>query len=219
MRWSRVALRLGQVLAVAVTDVIVARLAGAYRFVGSVHGIVYLALWSIWLMATMIGRQRGAPTGYRRVGRVTTLVSYLAVPALLAVPPLDYAYLHLLGPRGGAFTWVGLALFGVGIGLQVSAMRRLGRHFTVRMGVRPNQKLVDSGAYRLVRHPGYLSYLVSLLGISLVFSSILTLVVLAAAAVFLVWHIRQEEVMLRSELAGYPEYAQRVRFRLIPGVW
>jgi protein-S-isoprenylcysteine O-methyltransferase Ste14 len=87
------------------------------------------------------------------------------------------------------------------------------------MGVRPGQSLINSGPYRLVRHPGYLSYMLSLAGVGLALNSVLTLFVLAGAAVFLVWYVRHEETMLEQELEGYREYEQKVRFRLLPGIW
>jgi protein-S-isoprenylcysteine O-methyltransferase Ste14 len=219
MKERTVLKRLGQAAAVGVTVVIVVLLAGPQRLLGTAHGIIYLLLWSVWLMTTMLWRRRGAATPHTRVGQITTAFSYIAMPALLVVPPLDYRLVHALGPDGGALSWLGLALFAVGIALQVAAMRTLREHFTVRMGVRPGQSLINSGPYRLVRHPGYLSYMLSLAGVGLALNSVLTLFVLAGAAVFLVWYVRHEETMLEQELEGYREYEQKVRFRLLPGIW
>jgi len=79
--------------------------------------------------------------------------------------------------------------------------------------------VITDGPYRFLRHPGYLSGIVmcicSPLALGSYYSGIPTLALLP----FFVRRLRIEERLLLAELEGYPEYAQRVRYRLLPGVW
>lgn len=77
----------------------------------------------------------------------------------------------------------------------------------------------DTGPYRMLRHPGYAGNLFALLGIVLALSSYWTLMPALIAGIVTVIRTRLEDRTLQEELSGYSEYAKRVRFRLIPGVY
>ena len=88
---------------------------------------------------------------------------------------------------------------------------------TVR--VEAGQKLASSGLYRLVRHPMYAANLILMVGIPLALGSYWGLLLLIPGLLVLVFRILDEEKLLTEDLAGYREYAQRVRYRLMPYVW
>ena len=77
----------------------------------------------------------------------------------------------------------------------------------------------DSGPYRVVRHPGYAGNIPPLLGIALALGSVWTLVPAAVALVIAVIRTALEDQTLQEELPGYRDYTQRVRYRLIPGIY
>jgi len=77
----------------------------------------------------------------------------------------------------------------------------------------------DSGPYRIVRHPGYAGNILPLMGIVLALSSVWTLFPAVVALIITVIRTMLEDNTLQQELPGYPEYAQRVRYRLIPGIY
>ncbi len=79
--------------------------------------------------------------------------------------------------------------------------------------------VVNQGPYRLVRHPAYLASILHMFGTGLALGSAWALA--AAAVLSLVVAVRTslEDRALRAELEGYGEYASRVRFRLLPGIW
>ncbi len=77
----------------------------------------------------------------------------------------------------------------------------------------------DSGPYRFVRHPGYAGNILPLFGIVLALGSVWTLIPAAVALIVTVIRTALEDQTLLDELPGYRDYAQRVRFRLIPGIY
>ncbi len=85
--------------------------------------------------------------------------------------------------------------------------------------VQENQKVVDTGLYGIVRHPMYAVTLVLFLSMPLVLGSWLSLTVLLAYPVIIAARIRDEERVLLQGLPGYAEYAQRVRWRILPFIW
>jgi protein-S-isoprenylcysteine O-methyltransferase Ste14 len=85
--------------------------------------------------------------------------------------------------------------------------------------VAQDQKVISTGPYALVRHPMYLAALVMLIFSPLALGSFWAMIGLILMPFALILRIKAEEKLLMRELAGYPEYAQRVRYRLIPGIW
>lgn len=81
------------------------------------------------------------------------------------------------------------------------------------------QKVISTGPYAVVRHPMYVAVLIMLTGAPLALGSWRGLAVLVVALPALVWRILDEEKLLKKDLPGYTEYAQQVRYRLVPYVW
>jgi protein-S-isoprenylcysteine O-methyltransferase Ste14 len=85
--------------------------------------------------------------------------------------------------------------------------------------VEPNQKVISSGPYRLVRHPMYLGGCAIFLFTPLALGSYFTLPAFILIIPLIVLRLLNEEKILRQELPGYAEYCLRTRFRLIPLLW
>jgi protein-S-isoprenylcysteine O-methyltransferase Ste14 len=85
--------------------------------------------------------------------------------------------------------------------------------------VAPDQKVISTGPYALVRHPMYAGALVLLLGIPIALGSWWGLLVIVAMMPVLLWRLFDEEKFLTRNLPGYMEYQNKVRHRLIPLVW
>lgn len=90
---------------------------------------------------------------------------------------------------------------------------------TVRIQTDRGHAVCNAGPYRWVRHPGYLGNLVPLFGIVLALNSTWTLIPAAFAAVIIFIRTALEDRFLRANLAGYSDYAGRVKSRLLPGIW
>jgi protein-S-isoprenylcysteine O-methyltransferase Ste14 len=89
----------------------------------------------------------------------------------------------------------------------------------VRIQEDRGQHVVSSGPYRFVRHPLYASSLILLPSIALLLGSGWGLVWSVLLAALIVIRTDLEDATLAKELAGYADYATKVRYRLIPGVW
>jgi len=85
--------------------------------------------------------------------------------------------------------------------------------------VEENQKVITTGPYALVRHPMYVAVMIMFGLTPLALGSYWAVVPALSLILVLVPRIKNEEKVLVDELAGYREYMQRVKFRLIPGIW
>jgi len=89
----------------------------------------------------------------------------------------------------------------------------------VRIQTDRGQRVVSSGPYRWMRHPGYAGALLVYWPTPLFLDSVWTFVPALFLTVVLIIRTNLEDKTLQAELDGYRDYAQRVRFRLLPGVW
>jgi protein-S-isoprenylcysteine O-methyltransferase Ste14 len=89
----------------------------------------------------------------------------------------------------------------------------------VRIQEDRGHRVITSGPYRFVRHPAYLGWITTTLTSALVLGSLWALIPAACAAAVLVVRTILEDRTLVEELDGYGEYANQVRYRLLPGIW
>ena len=85
--------------------------------------------------------------------------------------------------------------------------------------VQENQTVIDTGLYRIVRHPMYSVTLLLFLSMPLILGSVYAFFVFLMYPFIIVKRIKGEEEFLEKELDGYREYKQKVTYRLIPFVW
>jgi len=85
--------------------------------------------------------------------------------------------------------------------------------------VQENQKVIDTGLYGIVRHPMYFATVLLFLAMPLILGSLISFVIFLAYPFLIAKRIKGEEDFLEKELAGYSEYKEKVKYRLIPFVW
>jgi protein-S-isoprenylcysteine O-methyltransferase Ste14 len=141
-----------------------------------------------------------------------------AVHLLALGAPLVAPVLTLPGPP-----WVllgaGLALYVLGQTLRGWAISTLGDWFQAALVVQEGQHVVESGPYRLIRHPAYAGGILRAAGLGLVLDNWLSLALLVAGMIaFVVVRIRREEAVLVEGLDPYREYERRTA-RLVPRIW
>lgn len=89
----------------------------------------------------------------------------------------------------------------------------------IRIQRERGHRVITSGPYQYIRHPGYISGIGLVLFSSLALSSWLSLIPAALSLPFVLHRTIVEDKVLQEELPGYKEYAKKVPYRLIPGVW
>jgi protein-S-isoprenylcysteine O-methyltransferase Ste14 len=139
----------------------------------------------------------------------------------LIVAGLDRGRMHL---TDNVPTWlqaVALAVLAATYVLVLWAMR-VNRFFSsvVRIQSDRGQFVVTTGPYAVIRHPGYLAGILVIVASGIALGSWLAAVLLIAMSLpGLLYRATTEDRVLLAQLPGYSEYAARVRWRLIPGLW
>ena len=158
--------------------------------------------------------------GAKAWDRVILRIYFLLTLALFMVAGLDVGRFHWYDtvPLWGQI----VALVGFALSFAFNIWAMVVNDFysrVVRIQTDRDQYVVTDGPYRYVRHPTYIGTIISWVCAALALGSWLALLpVVLIAATFTV-RTALEDRTLQEELAGYKEYAQRVRYRLLPGVW
>ena len=185
-------------------------------FFGTI-AVVYLYLWRV-NPEVVVART----SSYKSSKRWDRILLALLRPALFAILPgaaLDDGRFHWF-----AVPWwvcvLGYVLFLAGMGIVTWAVA-VNKFFepVVRIQTERGHKVIDTGPYAIVRHPGYVAFIPVAVGIALCLGSVWALIPAGLASSLLILRTRWEDQTLQAELPGYKEYTQRVRYKLVPGVW
>ena len=114
--------------------------------------------------------------------------------------------------------WVAAALFLLAYLLYAEVLRE-NAFLSRTIEVQENQTVVDTGLYGIVRHPMYSATLLLFLSMPLVLGSVLSLLCFLPYPFLIVKRLQNEEQLLEAELKGYKAYKQKVKYRLLPGIW
>jgi protein-S-isoprenylcysteine O-methyltransferase Ste14 len=165
-----------------------------------------------------LARERFRPPD-QGADRVPLIAIRLAAIAHIIVGALDSGRWHLTQVPA-ALRFVGLAGMALALALIFRAMI-VNRFFSsvVRIQRDRGHLVVDTGPYSIVRHPGYVGMIAAIPFGALAIGSWLGFAVAVAYSVLMLRRVVFEDGFLRANLEGYTQYAGRVRYRLIPGVW
>jgi protein-S-isoprenylcysteine O-methyltransferase Ste14 len=142
---------------------------------------------------------------------------FLGLPVIAG---LDVFRWHLLTQPSPAIAVLGLALFASGWSVKNLALRANAFAVAVLRVQRERAHTVAAaGVYRIVRHPFYAADPLILVGLGLWLGSSAAALGAVVPVGLMTIRLRLEERFLREELPGYTAYAERVRYRLIPGIW
>jgi len=90
---------------------------------------------------------------------------------------------------------------------------------TVRIQKDRSQYLINNGPYAIIRHPGYAGLIIYTLAIGFALNSLWALIPEVISVIILLIRTYLEDITLQKELPGYKEYAARVRYQLVPGIY
>lgn len=186
------------------------------------HSASHLALTLIvFRRNTDLLKERQQPgEGAKRWDRVLLSVYMVTAMAIFVVAGLDVGRFHWSAAMPLRLQVIGLAIFVISFAFDIWAVA-VNNFYSrvVRIQQDRGHHVITDGPYRFVRHPSYVGSIVSWVCTALALGSWWTL--LPAVLVGLVFVVRTalEDQTLHNELEGYAEYARRVRYRLLPGVW
>ena len=175
---------------------------------------IYVALTDPALLER---RRKAGPTKEQRPAqRVIVSLELVSFNAILVVSALD----HRLGWSHvpPIVSVIGDVLVALGLYL-VQLTFRANTYGGSSVEVVEGQTVISTGPYAIVRHPMYVGAVIMAAGTPVALGSWWGLLVVLGAIPVLAWRIQDEESLLRSDLAGYIDYARQVRYRLVPFVW
>ncbi len=148
--------------------------------------------------------------------RVSNLMVIIAIPTIagLDVGRFHWSNLNIY------FAVVGLVFIVVSSVLLNWAMI-VNPHFepTVRIQKELGHKVITSGPYKIVRHPGYLAGILFTLSIPMMIGSVFAFIPAGIYVMLIIIRTWLEDNTLQEELEGYSEYTRQTRYRLFPGIW
>jgi protein-S-isoprenylcysteine O-methyltransferase Ste14 len=191
-----------------------------WLFIAVFLGVVAVAVLYLWRVNSEVVVARSkAHAGTKRWDKILLWFFFVTIYAILPVAALDDGRFHWF-----VLPWwvcgVGYLLLLVGMAV-VTWAQAVNKFFepTVRLQTDRGQTVIETGPYAIVRHPGYLAFFPVAAGVALSLGSLWALIPAGLAGLALIVRTHWEDQTLQAELAGYKEYTQRVRCRLIPGVW
>jgi protein-S-isoprenylcysteine O-methyltransferase Ste14 len=162
-------------------------------------------------------RMRGGPWAEKQPAqKLIMLLTSVAFIGLTLLPAFDHRFgwsqmptvVEFAGDLLVALGWLGIFF-----------VFRENSFSSATIELAPDQKVISTGPYALVRHPMYASAFFMLLGAPIALGSWWGLLAVAAMLPALIWRLIDEEKFLAANLPGYMTYKATVRYRLIPHVW
>jgi len=135
--------------------------------------------------------------------------------ALIFAPVIEYS---LFRRTNDTVIAVGFALTAAGVGVRVWGIRTLGKFFSGHVASWTDHTIVNTGPYRVIRHPAYAGNILMTVGLPLLLNAYLSLFVSAALIGAFVTRLVLEERFLARTLSGYTDYMKRTK-RIVPWVW
>jgi protein-S-isoprenylcysteine O-methyltransferase Ste14 len=196
-----------------------------------------VSYWQAWVFLAVFGASALAITLYlmkndpklleRRVSagptaekdwrqKIIQTTASAGFAAILVVSALDHRFAWKPVPLYVSMAGEVLVAFGF---LIVFLVYKENTFASATIELAPEQKVISTGPYKLVRHPMYMGASLLLVGIPLSLGSWWGLLVIALMMPALIWRLIAEEKFLAKNLVGYTEYQRTVRYRLMPFIW
>jgi protein-S-isoprenylcysteine O-methyltransferase Ste14 len=162
-------------------------------------------------------RVHGGPTAEKETNqKIIQTITSIGFAAILVVSALDHRFAWTPIPL--YISLAGDALVALGF-LIIFFVYKENTFASATIELAPEQKVISTGLYKLVRHPMYMGAFFLLVGIPLSLGSWWGLLAIALMMPALIWRLLDEEKFLAKNLQGYAEYQNAVSHRLVPFIW
>ena len=190
---------------------------------------VYVGLYFVGILVNGIVLGRRSPELINERGRgLRGTKSWDKVWVAISAP-LPLIMLVIAGLDAGRFGWSSMPLPLAVAGLMVLVLAyaviawamAANAYFSTAVRIQEDRehRVVSSGPYRFVRHPGYVGMILMYVGAPVMLGSLWALIPGGLNGVAFIVRTALEDGTLQAELPGYSDYAGRVRYRLLPGIW
>lgn len=160
----------------------------------------------------------------RSKNNIVTMKDQGSLRLLYGLITAGYALSFAIGATriGRMYGWntffaIGMALFGIGFLIRIYSILTLKHYFTYSVAEVENHKIIETGLYKIIRHPGYLGQLIIFMGISISISNWLSiLLMMIPVTLGFLYRIKVEEKFMLDQLGeDYKNYLERTK-RIIP---
>lgn len=185
--------------------------------------LIYLA----WALILLVWLKKHSPALLEKRGS-TKLPSRSWDRVFLFVSTFFFAIMFITyGLDSVRFGWSNLPVFvevigflGIVFSLYVVSLTMKENPYLARIvEIQEGQEVISTGPYKSVRHPMYAAFIVMIFGMSLALGSLYSLIPATLVVITIIIRTVLEDKTLHKELAGYADYANKVKYKLIPGVW
>ncbi len=182
---------------------------------------IVLGAWLLWLLVYW----RGGLTTLRDIRAAANpldrlLLVILSTCAILLLALLLAVFVGWLPADNQTAILIPAAILTlIGIGGTFYCRAYLGQFWTAEAVIQAQHQVIESGPYRIVRHPIYACALLLFAGSAFTFLNPWTLLCSSVIITAYAFKAELEDRLLRASLPGYTDYVRRVKYRLLPGVW
>jgi protein-S-isoprenylcysteine O-methyltransferase Ste14 len=181
--------------------------------------LVYIVVNASILPKELIAERGKSKDNVKKWDKTLNKINIIPGLGLILVAGLDQRF-HWTFDLSIMIHLLGLILYVLGsILFSWSMMSNYYFSTLVRIQIDRDHKVATTGPYKLVRHPGYLGFILSSLGVPLILGSLWALIPAFITGILFVIRTILEDRTLYLELEGYKEFSEKNRYRLIPGIW
>jgi protein-S-isoprenylcysteine O-methyltransferase Ste14 len=183
-------------------------------FLGALAITIYLAKKDVKLLERRLSA--GPAAEKEKSQKTIQVLAQISFLAIIVFPAIDHRFGWSAVPAAIVFAGNIFIIAGY---LIVFLVFKENTFTSATIEVADGQSVISTGPYALVRHPMYMGALVLLLGIPIALGSWWGMLAVIPITLVLAWRLRDEEKFLSKNLAGYPAYQEKVKYRLIPFIW
>lgn len=187
-----------------------------WLFMGILFIPMFIAGIVMMIKAPELLRKRLNSKEKEKEQKLVIIFSGLMFLALFVVAGLNYRYSWIILPK--LVVIIASVIFILAYILYAEVLRE-NEYLSRTVEVQENQKVIDTGLYKIVRHPMYASTILLFLAMPLVLGSLISFVISLVYPFIIAKRIKNEEEVLEKELEGYKEYKNKVKYKIIPFIW